>query len=368
MFIIVLGIIILLLVIIQSAAYRKWWAHELSMDFRFSAKEAVEGTDLILHTQITNKKILPLPWLFLEYELSANLRFAGEAEYDVGQLGKSDLYSVMAYRRVRRRLHFACTKRGYYRLRRVRLAASNLLHTQTYTQDMACTADLTVFPKLIDFEGLDNYVNNIDAMLNMQALINPDPFEFRGIREYYPTDALRSVNFKATAVAQQLMVNIHAPTSSKRVEIILNLEHYSLNPSEDVFEEGIRLAATLAAHYTAADTLVGLVSNGRDAYFGKGINLPCAAGAAQQHKINHALGRLALSYKPGHISNYLGELHDTSCVYVIISTYCGEDFTSALENMLDRRMDFVHIMPAEAALPLPHERTQLWLCAPEVKP
>jgi len=359
-----MSIIILAVILLQSLAYRKFWDKDLSLNFHFSSREAFEGDALFLHAEIANKKILPLPWLLLEYKLSANLVFPEGSELEVGELDKSGLYSVMMYKRVRRKLKFVCAKRGYYRLRRVKLTCSNLLHTQTYNKDVGCKTELTVFPSLL--KNLDEFavtIQNLDAMMLMQSLINPDPFAFRGIREYLPTDPLRSVNFKASAVAQQLMVNIHAPTSSKRLEIILNLEHYSNEPETELFEQAIRLVATLADHYISQDVMVGFYTNGRDAYTGQNMHIPCATAPAQLYTIYKALGMLALAFKPSHISTYLDNLNDTGCVYVVISSYHEVDFTKALEGMEERGLSTLTILPIKtntSAELIPSSKIKIW--------
>lgn len=351
MFIIILGTIIFAIVLAQALIYKRYWSRSLTPVFRFSTEEAFEGDSAVLHTEIANKKILPLPWLLLEYELSAHLVFAGEFSSGVGTSLKTGLYAVMMYRRVRRKLPFTCAKRGYYRLRRIRLTSSNLLHTQTYNKDISCAASLTVFPKLLDAsDELEIFVNSLDAMMLVRSLINPDPFTFRGIREYVPTDPLRSVNFKATAVARQLMVNVHMPASSCRLEIILNLEHYCPAPNDELFEQAIRLAATLANHYIGRDVMVGFYTNGRDVVTGAQMRILPGTQPAQLHAIYRALATVGLAYQPGHISAYLDTLHDRGCVYAVISTYHGEDFIAALRNMNERGLSAAAIVPVHGGM------------------
>jgi len=344
-FIIALGVIVLAVTLLQALVYRKYWDKDLTMDFRFSGKEAFEGEGLSLYSEIVNKKPLPLPWLMVEYQLSANLIFSGDSGFEVGETMKTGLFSVLMYRRVRRKLPFTCGKRGFYRLRRIRLSGSNLLHTQTYHKYMQCLSDLTVFPRLLtDYEEFPLIINNLDAMLLVRSLINPDPFTFRGLREYTPTDPLRNINFKATAIAQQLMVNIHAPTSSKQLEIILNLEHGD-GCSDELFEQSIRLAATVANHYISEDVLVGFYTNGRDVLTGENARIPGGTESAQLYAIYQTLGRLGLAYKPGHISGYLDTLTDTRSVYVVISAYRGEDFVTAIGEMEARGLSVSAVRP-----------------------
>ncbi|MCL2603177.1 MAG: DUF58 domain-containing protein [Defluviitaleaceae bacterium] len=348
MFIVVMGMIILSVIFLQSYAYRKYWDKDLTALFRFSGKEAFEGDKLYLRAEIANKKILPLPWLMVEYQLSSDLIFSGGSAFETGESMKVGVFSVMAYKRVRRKLPFTCGKRGVYRLRRVRLLGSNLLHTQTYHKYLNCPNELTVFPGLLtEFEGLSVIINNVDVMLTVRALINPDPFTFRGIREYAPVDPLRNINFKATAVARELMVNIHAPTSSKQLEIILNMEHCSIHSSEELYEQAIRLAATFAHHYLNEDVSVGFYTNGRDVVAGKNTYIPRGTQTAQLYAIYRALARLGLAFRPNSISAYLDTLDDKGSVYVIISTYHGADFISAVEGMAARGLAVQAVIPVK---------------------
>ncbi|MCL2203708.1 MAG: DUF58 domain-containing protein [Defluviitaleaceae bacterium] len=364
MFILILGAVILAIVLLQSFAYKKFWDTGLVLRFAFSVTEAFEGDTASLNATLENKKFLPLPWLLVEYQLSTHLIFTGGSGLEVGEVVKSGLYSVMMYRRIRRKMPFVCGKRGYYRLRRVRLAGSNLLHTQTFTKDIVCASALTVFPSLLeDLDSLSLTLNNLEALLLTHALINPDPFTFRGIREYLPTDPLRNINPKASAITQQLMVNIHAPTSSKRLEIILNLEHYTLQPKDALFEQAIRLAATLAQRYIAGEVMVGLYTNGRDAITGDSAHIGAGTHASQLYAIYHALGRLALAFKPGPISGYLDTLQDGGCVYALISTYHGADMLAALQAMKARGLSAITIIPVDGEMEVkitPSPSITLW--------
>jgi len=342
MFIPVLGGLVLLIIFLQARIYAKFWDRHLTTAFRFSGKEAFVGDALVLHAEVANRKILPLPWLAMEYELSEHLRF--DEEVEIGASIKQSVFSVMGYRRVRRKMRFTCTRRGVYRLRRIKLSASNLLHTQTFVKQVLCTAELTVFPKLLDqYEDLSFIINHVDAMLTVRALINPDPFTFRGLREYTTHDPLRNINFKATAVAGELMVNIYAPTSSKQLEIILDLAHPPGYTNDDVFEHAISLAATLAQKYLSDEVQVGLMTNGRDVLIGAQPRLHCGEGPAQLLAIYHALSRLGIAFRPASITAMLAELHDVSKVYAIVSINQNEELSAAVMQMKARGLEAVVI-------------------------
>jgi len=365
-----MALVVFGLVVLQNFLYKKFWQEGLSMNIRFSSKEAFEGDGLFLYQELSNKKILPLPWVLMKFNLSSNLIFedAPKDGIDRPELSRqSALFSVMMYQNVKRKLKFTCGKRGFYRIRAARITCNNLLHTKHFDAGLDCHSELTVFPKILDnYEEFGLMYKSLDAAMLSSSLINPDPFEFKGLREYNPTDPLRNVNFKATAVAQQLMVNIYAPTSSKRLEIVLNVEHHSQYPNFELYEQGIRLAATVASRYINEDVKVSLSTNGGDVYLGNQIRIQGGNSPAHLYSILEALARVETIFRAAPISPYLNEVNDLDVVYLIISSYHGEDFLQAIEGMKDRGLDYFVIVPTDTSeksennAPIESDRLKIW--------
>ena len=351
MIIIFMGLVVLGLIALQNYVYTKLWDKRLSLDIRFSAKEAFEGDSLILYEELTNNKFLPLPWIFVKFHVSRNLIFENNEEQSISDAHyQSDLFSIMMYQSIKRKMNFVCSKRGYYRLRNANLLCTNLLYSSRFNKKVECPSELTVFPKLLEsHEDIDIIYRNLDATVLSNSLINPDPFEFRGIREYQPTDRMRDINFKASAVAQQLMVNIHAPTSSKRLEIILNLEYNRQYPEFELYEQAIRLVATLTERYINQGVKLGLYTNGKDTFTSENIRVSAGSGSSHMYQIYQALAHIGLSFKAGNIAPYLDGLRDEgeSPVYLIVSSYCEGDFMDAVESMKNRGLSTFVIVPTQ---------------------
>ncbi|MCL2168847.1 MAG: DUF58 domain-containing protein [Defluviitaleaceae bacterium] len=343
-----IGGVILLLVFLQGWLYKKFWRRGFSASVYFSAKEAFEGDKMTLNQEFENRKLLPLPWVFIEFQLSQRLIFS--EDFVSGEDGfKRDLFAIKTFQKIRRKIPFVASRRGFYTLKEVNLKASNLLHTKRYEGFFSTYKELTVFPKILDDDHeIALAYKNLDAMILSNALTNPDPFEFRGIRDYHPTDALKDINFKASAIGQQLMVNIHAPVAAQRLEIVLNLQRYSTSDYKEVHEQAIRLAATIAAHYIDQDVQVGLYTNGRDNNSRKIAALPLGQSAAHLYNILTALAHINLSNVPVPIAPYLETISKPDAVYVIISSYYGEDLTAAMGQMKDAGVVHHMFMPVES--------------------
>jgi len=351
MIIIFMGLVVFGLVVLQNYMYNRLWDKGLSLDLRFSSREAFEGDSLILHEELTNNKFLPLPWVFVKFNVSRNLIFDGDQNKNISDAHyQSDLFSIMMFQSIRRRMPFVCSKRGFYRLRNITMACSNLLYNRRFNKHVENFTELTVFPKLLDTDNDINLIyKNLDATILSNSLINPDPFEFRGIREYQPTDPMRDINFKATAVAQQLMVNIHAPTSAKRLEIILNVEHNRPYPEFELYEQAIRLTATIAEKYISQGVKLGLYTNGKDVLVAETISVAAGEGASHMYKVFQALAHIGFSFKAERLSPYLNNLQDSgeNPVYLVISPYCEQDFLDAVEGMKNRGLSVSVIVPVQ---------------------
>jgi hypothetical protein len=355
MVIVFMGLVVLGLIALQNYVYNRLWDKGLSLDIGFSCKEAFEGDSLFLRKELSNNKFLPLPWVFVKFSVSRNLIFEGSEGKNVSDAHyQSDLFSIMMYQSIRRKMYFVCAKRGFYRLRNITMACSNLLYNRRFNKNMdGAVAELAVFPKLLDNgDDINLLYKNLDATILSNSLINPDPFEFRGIREYEPTDPMRDINFKASAVAQQLMVNIHAPTSSKRLEIVLNLEHNRPYPEFELYEQAIRLAATMAERYINEGVKLGLYTNGKDTTTGGNTAVKAGEGPIHMYNIFQALARINLNFGMGHISPYLENLRNDgeNPVYLVISSYCEQDFLEAIEGMKNRGLSTFVVVPVQKGI------------------
>jgi len=360
MAILFMAIIVLLLVALQNHLYNRFWDMGLDLDLKFSAPEAFEGETIYLMEKVVNRKLLPLPWLTARFRVSKELLFFdGENISTSDSHYRSDVFSIMHYQSITRRLKFTCGKRGYYRLRGAEALCQNILFTKRFGKEFDCDAALTVFPAILEWdEEKDINYRRIESAVLSHSLINPDVFEFKGIREYQPGDSVRFVNFKASAISQQLMVNLHANTSSKRVKMYLNLEPYSSFPDNELYEAAIRISATLASRLIDDDVSVGFKTNGKDISTTQAMELDSGNSSAHLYKIFEALARIGLIHECSAFSEYLDELADDGSVHIIISPNYDKGIMQAFDELIGRGVSAQMIIPhfnAGLAEALPEE-------------
>jgi len=343
----ILGAVVVLLVVLETYAYKRLWNKGLSYSIEFSAKEAFEGDALYLREMLSNKKTLPLPWVYAKMRTPSNLSFV---DANGQQITRDDnlgsLYSIMFFTATRRKTKVICSKRGVYNIRKINLSVSNLLHTQRFSKDLVTSNELLVFPKILeDFGDINLLYRHMDSVVLTNRIINPDPFEFRGIRDYQPSDPLKNVNFRASAVSQKLMVNIHEPTCAQRMVLVLNLDEYAPQPDLELYEQSIRLCATLADHYIGMEVGVGFSTNGKDSATAQSMSLPVGTSSGHLYNVLECLARIGLGFKCPPMADYISQLTDREQMYVFVSPHHGEDFMDAFRELEERGVAAFLIVP-----------------------
>jgi uncharacterized protein (DUF58 family) len=209
-------------------------------------------------------------------------------------------------------------------------------------------SQLTVCPRLISREDLDiPYCQLLGQVLARRSL-QPDPFEFRTIREYQSFDNLRSVNWMATARTGQLKVNVHENTASREVRILLNVEPDGAFHDDFLIEEAIRIAASMCSFLNEDGISCGLTTNARDSVSGCAVDI--AAGQSLQHnqQIQEQLGRLDLLRKPERFAEMIDDLPQPRIndpVLLFISLDCSPMLCRLWMDCLDRGFQGLWIVP-----------------------
>ena len=350
MVILVILLVAGLMFTLQRVVYSRYWDHGLSAELSFSARRVNEGDSVDMDELVTSRKFLPLPWLGLKFHVSRDLVFPNDPFTSVSDSTyREELFSIGAFQQIRRRHRLLCSKRGYYTFKSIDLISSDLLASCKLAMQSKNDVSLYVFPRPVPQGELDIPVERINGELITRRHLMEDPFEFRGIREYNLDDPLKSINWKATARSETLMVNVLGHTSTQAVEMLVNVEYPSLWSEQALIEDAIRVAATLADRLTAEGLAVGLRTNGRDIVTGEASRLP--AGSSDDHlvAVNECLARIDLHLKSRPFSELLDEcLHeaDFGPLYLLVSAASSEETCDRFRALRERGMRCLWILPA----------------------
>ena len=131
MTILIIGLVAAVLYIFQAQVFRRFWDRGLNVSIGFEDVALQEGEKGWLREIIENRKRLPLPMLKVKFQCSRELQFTDEANAAVTDFYyRNDIFSVMPYKKITRRLEFVARKRGYYNIRRIDLIGADLFLTK----------------------------------------------------------------------------------------------------------------------------------------------------------------------------------------------------------------------------------------------
>lgn len=333
----------------QNFLYRKLWNKKLSVDLSFSKDAATQGEEISLVEIVTNSKLLPLPILQVKFMTSRSFLFRDMDNSAVSDnYYRNDMISISMYQRLIKTLTFECSKRGYYTINRMDIVCSNLFLTQEHVNTFDIDIQLYVYPKPIEFTKLEaTFSKMLGSVLTKRYLIE-DPFEFRNIREYQSYDGLKAINWKASAKTDELKVNVYDYTSSQQVIILLNTEAETIWKYDDLNEESIRIAASLAKVLISQGVPVAIYTNAKDLITKEILEVPAGSGSNHIQSIRETLARLDLSNEPKPFMPMIQEklMNTTTNDYIIIlSYYQKEDLQQLMLAQKRAKKEFAWIVP-----------------------
>ena len=308
--------------------YQKLCLKNLDVQLAFSENAATEGDTLVLSTVVKNAKWLPLPWVSVKFQVSRFLQFA---DMQSGQISddyyRNDLYNLLMYQQITRRFEFECKRRGFFPIKSLDITCWDLFMDRKYANNFDCQANLTVYPSSLPLEEIDELCTRINGNIQAKRFIFPDPFTFRGIREYSQNDPLKAVNFKASAKGQDLMVNLWDYSVSRQVVLMLNLQKQSVWHNEILDEQAIRIAASLARQLTAMHIPIRFISHE--------IEIQEGAGSTHLNNILEALAHMDVNISTpfADVLAHTFNIHQQEPEYWLISTYHGEDIEAAYNRI-----------------------------------
>ena len=358
-------------------AYRRSGLSKLQVKVSFSAARATEGAKLVLTTVLTNTKWLPLPWVAVKLRVSKHLLFSDMENAQITDFFyRNDLYNILMRQRITRRLQFTCGKRGYYHIPSVDITAWDIMMNTKSAAPIECGAHLTVYPGFLSTEEVDNLSVQIYGQLRARSVIHPDPFSFRGIREYSPHDPLKAINFKASAKSQELMVNLWEYMNAREVILMFNLQRHNLWHNEVLDEYAIKIVVSLAERLLSENVPVRFITNGicantssdPDLVHNQAVEISEGVGDLQLERILEAMAHLDIQQTQ--VTPFAGILKTTAEKYKnepeywLVSTYHGPDLEEVYSNLSAEGARTLWVLPKSTGIRLAEDDITL---SPEIR-
>jgi uncharacterized protein (DUF58 family) len=239
----------------------------LAYERRWSAQRAFVGDDLEVTFTLRNPKALPLPWLEVSELVADRLVPAGMRLVPAARQGS--LYyrhttSLSWYERVSWRQRFSCTARGYFQMGPAILRSSDVFGFFPRQVEYAARDSIVVMPRLVDLGGVSLPARRPFGDARQGSPIFEDQSRIAGLRDYQAGDALKRIDWKATARHDRLQSRLYEPAATTALIVALNVDTFShswegYDPL--LLERAVSVAASMA---TLADTqriATGLITN-----------------------------------------------------------------------------------------------------------
>lgn len=350
---ILMGAAVFLILFIVKKIYAKNWHKGIATGIDVSKEIVYPGEEIILTETVINRKWLPLPMIQVKFEVDKSFVFGNEVLNTKvsDHCYKSDVFSLLFYQKITRRLPLVCTKRGFFTINAIDVVSTDVLMDAVLATVFPVEKTITVYPKPVNAGEVDIPYNRIMGTVLTRQYSYEDPFEFRGIREYQTYDSLRDINWKASARTGELKVNIHDYTASQQVCILLNLEKVGIWDYEELREKGISMACSLACRLTEQGVGVSVISNGRDKITGRELVLQ--SGCDESHRRNLLIQHSRIDLKREQrdfeicVKEHIGEMKEGS-LYVMISSSKREALQRYYEELAEHSAGSFWIYPMNA--------------------
>jgi uncharacterized protein (DUF58 family) len=261
-------------------------------------------------------------------------------------------------------LRLRCTRWGVFDLGRIDVRARDALRLVTWEATFVRRHRLKAYPSQVT-------VRRLLAPLQTQALAGSEVartkgegVEYADIRNFVPGDRVRSINWRASARRQGLVVNERHP--ERNTDVVLFVDSFVDVRAGDrsVLEQAVRAAGSLASRYLERRDRVGLVGFGgvlRWLQPGMGLN--------QRYRLIETMIETGVepTYTWRDVNLIPRRILPPASLVLGLTPLVDQRFVAALEDLRARRFDVavVEVDPVPLVEPGPSETDllahRLWL-------
>ncbi|GAC1398322.1 MAG: hypothetical protein NVS4B12_15410 [Ktedonobacteraceae bacterium] len=256
----------LLIAIVPELWYRYALRH-LAVRQAVDQQHLFFGEEVILSISIENQKLLPLPWLSVEDQITPALTVLKKQELRLQRVSQDMLattWLLWPLQRVTRRYHIRCFSRGLHTFGPIRLRSSDPFGWLERDIKLPIAERLLIYPLVAPLETLGLASIHPFGDYASQHRLLEDPLQIAGVRDYQLGDEPRRIHWKATAHSGILQSKVYEPSSMRRLLVLLDVWNYSdiwKGADPDIQELSITVAASLAVWGLDEGYSVGVLTN-----------------------------------------------------------------------------------------------------------
>ncbi len=303
-----IGLIAFGLFVLQKKIYSKLWDKDLTATISFGSSYIFEGQEGQLKEIVENRKRLPLSMVKVKFQADRHLVFDDtKGSRTTDQYYRNDVFQINGGEKLTRTIKFVGGRRGYYTIDSMDLVASDLFMTSQFVETQSVNTSLYVYPKIFNSNEFRRSLQQLNGEVLTKRHLLEDPFEYRGIREYQPTDDLKSINWKATAKTGDFKVNQKNYTALQAVRIFINLQDDGILKKEEAVEASLQVAAGLCEYFLKQGIRVSCYGNCVDMVNDLPLSIEASSSRGQMETVLRALARVDTQKPVVDFNNYFGK-------------------------------------------------------------
>ena len=262
-----------------------------------------------------------------------------------------------------------CARWGVYDLGAVKVRARDPWRLVTWEGQVGALHRLKAYPRPLTLRRLLAPMETQAFAGSQVARTKGDGVEYADIRDFVPGDRVRSINWRASARRQGLVVNDRHP--ERNTDVVLFVDSFAdvRYGDRSVLDDAVRAAAALATKYLEHRDRVGLVG------FGGVLRwLQPGMGSTQRYRLVETLLEtgVAPTYTWRDVNVIPARILPPAALVLALSPLVDPRFVVALEDLRGRRYDVavVEVDPVPLVRPgrteVERAAYRLWLLEREV--
>ena len=247
--VIVILIILALAAVGEMLVYHFFGIRGLSYTAALNKSEVMEGDTVVLTEELSNRKLLPLPFVKTEIIAPCLLDFNTDAKTSKEQLCYiPSVFSLKGREKCTRVRNIKCMGRGVFELGATSMYGSDLFGFSGFTLLTGVSEPLTVLPTPLNAEDFEPCSRLFFGDVIVRRFICEDPFLVLGAHEYTGREPMNSIFWNGTARTGKLMALNKDYTTSSKILILLNFQRRDdiIATAHDTVCEVLIKAAALA--------------------------------------------------------------------------------------------------------------------------
>jgi uncharacterized protein (DUF58 family) len=331
----------------------------VAVAFTMGADRTLEGADEDVTLTVRSERAVDRLELLLDLPAGVQVA-AGEAAQSLRLHAGEERELDVALR---------CARWGVYDVGAVKVRARDPWRLVTWEGQVGASHRLKAYPRPLTLRRLLAPMETQAFAGSQVARTKGDGVEYADIRDFVPGDRVRSINWRASARRQGLVVNERHPERNADVVLFVDSFVDVRDGDRSVLDDAVRAAAALAARYLEHRDRVGLVG------FGGVLRwLQPGMGSTQRYRLVETLLEtgVAPTYTWRDVNVIPARILPPAALVLALSPLVDPRFVVALEDLRGRRYDVavVEVDPVPLVRPgrteVERAAYRLWLLEREV--